>query len=200
MASKAAYNYALALSQVPDLDQKMAEAQLHLVRDALREDERFAIFLASPRIQTQVKKDAIQKAFLGKVQPQILNLCLILIEKRKLSLIQDIFVAYRKVLDGILGRTYVDVTVAKDMGAGGIDDALKELIIKKVDLNRSLFGLESGKDLTYDVSVKVKPELLAGIRVRVSDYIFDGTVERNLIHWRDVAVEHPIDTKKAFVE
>ncbi|HRP68830.1 MAG TPA: F0F1 ATP synthase subunit delta, partial [Turneriella sp.] len=131
-------------------------------------------------------------------QPQILSLCLILIEKRKQVLIHDIFIAYRSVLDNILGRTYVEVTVAKELASGGIDDTLKQAIIQKVDTHRAAFGLESAKRLTYEVNVKLNPELLAGVRVRVADYIFDGTVERNLIHWRDKAVLRPINAQKAF--
>ena len=83
---------------------------------------------------------------------------------------------------------------------GGIDDELKQTIIKKVDSNRAAFGLESGKTLQYDVSVKVSPDLLAGVRVRVADYIYDGTVARDLIHWHDVAAVHPIDAAKAFAD
>lgn len=200
MASKAAYNYALALSEVEGLDLKVAEDELHLVRNALREDARFTVFLESPRIGTAAKKKALTAMLTGRVQKAVLNLCLILTEKRKMSLLSDIFVSYRKVLDGILGRTYVDITVAKEIGPGGIDDELKQAIVKKVDTNRQAFGLESGKALNYDVSVKVNPELLAGVRVRVADYIFDGTVARNLIHWRDVAAVHPIDVTKVIAD
>lgn len=200
MTSKAAHNYALALTQVQGLDLKAAENELHLVRNALREDSRFTVFLESPRIPTAAKKKALTAMLTGKVQKAILNLCLILTEKRRMQLLSEVFVAYRKVLDVILGRTYVDITVAKDLGNGGIDDELKQTIIKKVDSNRAAFGLESGKTLQYDVSVKVSPDLLAGVRVRVADYIYDGTVARDLIHWHDVAAVHPIDAAKAFAD
>jgi ATP synthase F1 delta subunit len=200
MTSKATHNYALALAQVQGLDLKAAEDDLHLVRNALREDPKFTVFLESPSIPTAAKKKALTAMLTGKVQKAVLSLCLILTEKRRMTMFSDIFVAYRQVLDGILGRTYVDITVAKDFGNGGIDDELKQAIIKKVDTNRAAFGLESGKTLHYDVSVKVNPELLAGVSVRVADYIYDGTVARNLIHWHDVAAVHPIDASKAFVD
>ncbi|MBS0617366.1 MAG: ATP synthase F1 subunit delta [Spirochaetes bacterium] len=200
MIGSAAHNYALALSQIPGLDLKTVEEELHLVRNALREDDRFAIFLASPRISTAAKKKALTAMLSGKVQKAVLNLCLILTEKRKTVLLSAIFIAYRKVLDGILGRTYIDVTVAKEIAPGGIDEELKQAIVKKVDSNRPAFGLVAGKALQYDVSVKLNPELLAGVRVRVADYIFDGTVMRNLIHWHDVAIAHPIDVAKAIAE
>jgi F-type H+-transporting ATPase subunit delta len=162
--------------------------------------------LQSPGISTAAKKKALTATFSGKVQQPVLSMCLILAEKRRMQFIPEIFAAYRKVLDGILGRTYVDIAVARDFtdgraGAnGGIDDELKALIIKKVDTNRAAFGLEARKTLQYDVSVKVNPGLLAGVRVRVADYIYDGTVARDLIHWHDVAAVHPIDAQKAFVD
>lgn len=200
MADQAAFNYALALSQVPGVDLRQAEEDLHGIRDALRSDPHFAVFLQSPRISTAAKKKALSTVFTGRVQKVVLNMLLILTERRRTQIIPDIFFAYRKVLDGLLGRTYVDITVAKDIGNGGIDDELKQLIIKKVDTNRSAFGLEEGKKLQYDVSVKINTELLAGVRVRVGDYIFDGTVARNLIHWHDMAATKPLDMTKAFSE
>lgn len=200
MASKAAQNYAIALSEVAGLDLKAAEDELHAVRDVLRGDVKFGVFLQSPSISTAAKKKALTATFSGKVQKAVLNMCLILTEKRRMQLVPEIFTAYRKVLDGILGRTYVDIAVAKDIANGGIDEELKQAIIKKVDTNRAAFGLVAGKTLHYDVSVKVNPELLAGVRVRVADYIFDGTVARNLIQWHDIAAVHPIDAKKAFID
>jgi F-type H+-transporting ATPase subunit delta len=201
MINKAAHNYALALSQVKGVDLKKAEDDLHTVRNTLREDARFTIFLESPSISTEAKKKALVGAFSGKIQKSVLDVILILTQKRITALIADIFSAYRKVLDQLLGRTYIDVAVAKDIsGNGGIDDQLRDSIIKKVDTNRAAFGLVAGKELTYDISVKVDPALLAGVRVRVADYIFDGTVARNLIHWHDVAVVHPLDMSKAFSE
>ncbi len=200
MASKAAQNYAIALSEVAGLDLKAAEDELHAVRDVLRGDVKFGVFLQSPSISTAAKKKALTATFSGKVQKPVLNMCMILTEKRRMQFIPEIFAAYRKVLDGILGRTYVDIAVAKDLANGGIDDELKQLIIKKVDTNRAAFGLDATKTLHYDVSVKVNPELLAGVRVRIADYIYDGTVARDLIHWHDVAAVHPIDATKAFID
>lgn len=200
IANKAAQNYALALSQVTGLDLKAAEDELHGVRDVLKTDTKFAVFLQSPGISTAAKTKALSKVFSGKLQAPVMSILLILTEKRKTVLIPEIFVAYRKVLDNILGRTYVDITVAKDMGNGGIDDELKAAILKKVDTNRLAFGLHVNKTLHYDVSVKIHPELLAGVRVRVADYIFDGTVARNLIHWHDVAAVHPLNVEKAFAD
>lgn len=200
MASKAAQNYAIALSEVAGLDLKAAEDELHAVRDVLRSDVKVGVFLQSPSISTTAKKKALSATFSGKVQKPVLHMCLILAEKRRMQLVPEIFTAYRKVLDGILGRTYLDITVAKDIANGGIDEELKQAIIKKVDTNRAAFGLAAGKTLHYDVSVKVNPGLLAGVRVRVADYIFDGTVARNLIQWHDIAAVHPIDAKKAFID
>jgi hypothetical protein len=94
------------------------------------------------------------------------------------------------------------VAVAKTLHTNEalLDDSLRDLVIKKIDENRTAFGLPKEKKLNYTMSVKLDPELLAGIRVRVGDYIFDGTVARNLIKWHDVAAVHPLDVAKAFTE
>lgn len=200
--NKVAHNYALALSRVQGLNLEQAEEDLHAIRDALRTDDKFAIFVQSPSISRATKQKAFTAALDGKVQKSVLNMCLILVEKRRMRFLPDIFISFRKIVDDILGRTYVDVTVAKNLNSeqAPIDDDLKKAIIQKIETNRAAFGLHPTKALNYHMSVKVKAELLAGISVRVADYIFDGTVARNLIQWHDVAAVHPLDVSKAFSE
>jgi F-type H+-transporting ATPase subunit delta len=200
--NKAAHHYALALSQVEGLNLEQAEEELHAIRDLLRAEDRFTVFVQSPGISREVKKNAFRKALEGKVQKAVLNLCMILIERRRMELIPEIFVIFRRIVDELLGRTYIDVAVARalDTAEAPLDESLRHLVIQKIDENRARFGLPKEKKLNYTMSVKVDPELLAGIRIRVGDYIFDGTVARNLIRWHDVAAAHPLDVAKAFTD
>ncbi|MCX7633427.1 MAG: ATP synthase F1 subunit delta [Turneriella sp.] len=197
---KAAHNYALALAQIDNLPLEQAEAELQAIRDALRADPRFAVFMESPAISTEARKAALRKALGGKVLPAVMNLCLILAERRRMHLIPSILVAFRQVVDGLLGRTYIDVVVAHVLNTpeSPLDSELAELIVRRIDENRAAFGLPVGKKLNYTMNVKLNTELLAGIRIRVGDYVFDGTVARNLLRWRDVAAAHPLDVEKAF--
>ena len=200
--NKVAHNYALALSQVQGLNLEQAEEDLHAVRELLRADQRFSVFVQSPSISREAKKKAFIKALQGKVQKAVLDTCLILIDRRRMEVLPEIFVSFRSIVDELLGRTYVDVAVAKALNTNEapIDDALKDAIVQKIDKNRAAFGLPKDKKLNYTMSVKLDTELLAGVRVRVGDYIFDGTVARNLIKWHDVAAVHPLDVAKAFTE
>jgi F-type H+-transporting ATPase subunit delta len=200
--NKVAHNYALALSQVQGLNLEQAEEDLHAIRDMLRTDQKFSVFVQSPSIGRDIKKNAFRKALEGKVQKAVLNVCMILIERRRMELVPELFVSFRHIVDELLGRTYIDVAVAKTLHTNEalLDDSLRDLVIKKIDENRTAFGLPKEKKLNYTMSVKLDPELLAGIRVRVGDYIFDGTVARNLIKWHDVAAVHPLDVAKAFTE
>jgi F-type H+-transporting ATPase subunit delta len=199
---KVAQNYALALSQVQGLDLEQAEAELCAIRDLLRADQRFSVFVQSPSVSRDTKTSAFRKALDGKVQKAVLNLCMILIERRRLDLIPEIFVAFRHIVDELLGRTYIDVAVAKALNTNEspLDESLRDLVVKKIDENRVAFGLPKEKTLNYTMSVKVDPGLLAGIRVRVGDYVFDGTVARNLIRWHDRAAVYPLDVDKAFTD
>jgi F-type H+-transporting ATPase subunit delta len=202
ISNKVAHNYALALSQVQGLNLEQAEEELHAIRDLLRAEEKFSVFVQSPSIGRDIKKNAFRKALEGTVQKAVLNVCMILIERRRMELVPELFVSFRHIVDELLGRTYIDVAVAKTLHTNEalLDDSLRDLVIKKIDENRTAFGLPKEKKLNYTMSVKLDPELLAGIRVRVGDYIFDGTVARNLIKWHDVAAVHPLDVAKAFTE
>lgn len=200
--NKVAHNYALALSQVQGLNLEQAEEDLHAVRDLLRADHKFSVFVQSPGISRDVKKSAFRKALEGRVQKAVLNVCMLLIERRRMDLVPEIFVSFRQIVDELLGRTYIDVAVAKTLNTSEapLDEALRDLVIRKIDENRAAFGLAKEKKLNYTMSVKIDPELLAGIRVRVGDYIFDGTVARNLIKWHDIAAAQPLDVTRAFIE
>jgi F0F1-type ATP synthase delta subunit len=56
MASKAAQNYAIALSEVAGLDLKAAEDELHAVRDVLRSDVKFSVFCNPPAFPLRQRK------------------------------------------------------------------------------------------------------------------------------------------------
>ena len=93
----------------------------------LEDNPKARMFLETPRIDDDVKKDAVQKV-LGDVLPQhIVNFVLVTIDKRRQRLLRSIAQQYHALLDEHMGREHVQVTVARQ-----VDDATREVIAERL--------------------------------------------------------------------
>ena len=165
-------SYAEALFELGEKHGKHDEfsESLEALDAALTSTPQLRAFLASPKIDAAAKKDTLRKSMGARANPLFINFLMILIEKRRQRMIQEISREYRHLLDERLGRLNVQVTLARDP-----DAATTAAIAEK--LSRSL-----GKKVIPHVSVN--PEILGGIIVRFGDRILDGSLRRRLLSMR----------------
>ncbi len=167
-----ARNYASALFDLAT--QGGAESAYGAALDAvvglLDEVPDFRRFLETPRIAAERKKGVLREIFRENVPAHVMNFLLLVVDKRRQRLLPEIAAEYRSLLDERLGRTHVEVQVARPLG-----DA--ELAEVSAELTRIL-----GKDAIPHV--RVKPELVGGIVFKSGDTIFDGSVRRRLQRMR----------------
>lgn len=142
-----------------------AEA-LDAVTGLLDEQPDFRLFLETPRIDDRRKKEVVGKAFGDAVPQALLNFLLITIDKRRQRLLRDIAREYHRLVDEHLGRTHVEVTLAREL-----DDEAVEGIARRLS---ELLGNEAVPH------VRVRPEILGGVVVRTGDTIYDGSLRRRL--------------------
>ena len=157
-----ARNYAEALLELArrrEGVETFAVAVADLAR-VLDEDPRFRSFLETPRVDAAAKKEVIRSAFEGRVPPSLLNFLLVTVDKRRQRLLPTIARQFQLLVDERMGRTHVEVTVARPM-----DDA--ELSAITARLSRLL-------DRTAIPHVRVRPEILGGVVLRTGDTIYDG--------------------------
>lgn len=163
-----ARNYAETLFELAmrnDALQEYGDA-IETVAQLIEEDPRFRLFLETPRIDDDDKKQVVRRAF-GDVLPRhVLNFVLVTIDKRRQRLLRSISGQYQGLLDAHMGREHVQVTVARP-----VDDATRQVITER--LSAAL-----GKEAIPHI--RVQPEILGGLVVRTSDTIYDGSIRRRL--------------------
>jgi F-type H+-transporting ATPase subunit delta len=169
MASLAS-RYARALVDVvlaQKVDGNMARQQLRSLVDAVHESLELRRVWESPAILPEQKRavlDAIA-AKIGAVKP-IRNFMAVIIDHRRIGMLDDIVRVFESELDSQLGFAEVKVSSARPLSAEEqreVESRVENMTGKKVRA-------------TYDSS----PELLGGIVVRVGDTIYDGSVRGQL--------------------
>lgn len=169
MASVAS-RYARALVDVileRRIDAEAARQQLRTMVDAVHESLELRRVWESPAVEPE-KKRAVLDAIAGKigaVKP-IRNFMAVIIDHRRLGMLDDILRVFESELDAQLGFAEVQVSSARALSA-----AEQREIEERV---RSMTGKQ------IRASYISSPELLGGIVVRVGDTIYDGSVRGQL--------------------
>jgi F-type H+-transporting ATPase subunit delta len=167
-----ARNYAEALFELADRSGRAEEFGTALDEAArlLDESPDFRLFLDTPRIETQRKKEVVRSAFAGQVPDPVLNFLLVVLDKRRHRLLGEMAREYRWLVDERLGRAHVEVSVARS-----IDEAEETRVAERLS---AILGR------TAIPHVRVDPALIGGIIFRSGDTIFDGSVRRRLQRMR----------------
>lgn len=127
----------------------------------------FAAMMSSAAIDEDARRESIRRVFgNGRVSPIVLNMLLVLNDKRRAMILPLVCDAYRRKLDARLGREEVSVTSATPL-----DDRHRETIRREV---RRLTGREA------ILVERIVPEVLGGLKLQVSDRLYDMTIHRRL--------------------
>lgn len=163
-----ARNYAEALvtlaQRAGDLDGwgRMIEDVAQLVTN----DIKVRRFLESPRVPVTAKKAILRTAFQDRMPRLMVRFLEALVQNRRQLLIPEISAEYATLVDENLGRVRAEVTLARDPQPG-------ELEAITASLSKTL-----GR--TAVAQVRVNPDIIGGVIVRVGDYVKDGSVRRRL--------------------
>ena len=165
-----ASRYARALVEVilqDQIDGDSARQQLRSIAEAVHESIELRRVWESPAIPPEQKRavlDAIAKQ-IGAVRP-IRNFFAVLIDHRRIGILDDIVRAFESELDAQLGFTEVEVSSARPLSAE-----------EKHEVERHVQRMTGKKVRTKYVS---NPELLGGVVVRAGSTIYDGSVRGQL--------------------
>ncbi len=163
-----ARNYAEALvtlaRRAGDLDGwgRMIGDVAHLVTT----DVRVRRFLESPRVPVSAKKEILNKAFQDRMPRLMVRYLEALVQNRRQLLIPEIAQEYATLVDESMGRVRAEVTLAREPLPGEVEAIT-------ASLSKTL-----GKTAIADV--RVNPEIVGGVIVRVGDFVKDGSVRRRL--------------------
>ena len=136
------------------------------------------IFMDSPQVATQEKKDLIKTVFGEKIEPVLLHFFYLLIDKNRIENFRDIGEEFAAQVEDEMGvmraQVVTAVTLADDLAAD-LEAKLAAFTGKKVILEK-----------------KVDPAVIGGVCVMLKDKILDGTVRTNLDLLRKKLEQAPI--------
>ena len=165
---KLARRYALAVFQLAQEQSAVVPVRndLHSLANAIYADEAVRDFFLSPVINRKQKEDTLAQAFQGRAHDVALHTVLLLVRKRRESLLRDLVRQYDQLEMQARGAELLTITSAKQLDTAQL---------------QSLVGrLEQLYEKKFDVSQRVDPELIGGVRIMLGDLRIDGSVAGRL--------------------
>lgn len=166
--SVAAKRYAKALFESAREQNLLTEVMEDLQQtvDLLEQSEEFRKFWLHPNVDPARKKALIENALKKQINGVVYNTLRLLADRRREEVLPALLSHYRRLADEAMGRVrataYVPYPVSKKEEKG-IAEAFSKLTGKEVRL-----------------TTEVDESLLGGIRVRIGDRLYDGSLSGKL--------------------
>ena len=163
-----AKRYSEALTEVAknknELDTVWTDLQT--VEESITSVKEMVNFLSHPVIPVFENKDMVKSVFEGKINNDVLNLLYILLEKNKINLLSTILYCFEESMDEAKNILKVGVVSAAE-----IDEDLKQKLKEK---------LESKLNKSVKFDFETKPEIIAGVVLKIQDKVIDGSMAAKL--------------------
>lgn len=159
-----ARKYGMAIFEIAQDEKKLVEygRELSEVSQAVFAQAELRDFLTNPQIQPQDKKYVLSRLLKEQVSPMMLNFLLLLVDKRRIVLLEAIDDCYQELSNKAQGIIVADVTTAYELKA-----ELKERLSSK---------LESVTGKKVRLRTHNDKEIIGGIVVKIGDTRIDGSV------------------------
>jgi F-type H+-transporting ATPase subunit delta len=139
---------------------------LRALSDAIYRSSDALQFFLAPIIDRIEKSRVLASALDGKIHDIALHTLLLLVRKRRESLLRELVTQYGELEMQARGTESLLVTTAKELG--------------ETDLRSLVERLERVFRKKFDASERVEPDLIGGVRVTMGDRRIDGTVAGRL--------------------
>jgi F-type H+-transporting ATPase subunit delta len=163
-----ARRYALALLALAQerglVEQLDAESK---TLGALFADKQLRSFFTAPQIPKEKKRQALEKALRGNVDPVMLNVVRLLVDKGRIAYLPQIMSEFDRLTDELRGVEEVTIVSVKRLSATQQKQVVDNLT------RFSAYG-------TLRVKTEVDPALLGGVMVRLGSRVLDGTLASRL--------------------
>jgi F-type H+-transporting ATPase subunit delta len=163
-----AKRYALALFELAKEHNLYEQFDLELaeVKKVFEDNKELHVVLSNPRIRKESKKQIIQEAFAGG-SPFIVNTLKLLIDRHRQSIVIDMIDEYQTLSND--ARNVANATVY----------SVRELSGTEKSTLSSVFAAKVGR-ASLVISNVVDPSLIGGVKIRIGNRIFDGSVSGKL--------------------
>ena len=170
--------YARALMNLAEKSKQLDQVTTSIndVTDSLVEAPSTLEFLTNPKTPQTVKRDTLEAIVTqAKTEPMVASFFRLLLDKRRLGLIDEIRKLFHAIADERLGRAQAEVTVAEDL-----TQAQQDALQKKLEQI-------SGKQIT--LSINIDPEIIGGVVARIGSTVHDGSLRNYLKNIRQTIIE-----------
>lgn len=139
---------------------------IKLVGEVLDSDPQIVQFFNHVLIENDKKIQLLDQSFKGNVDQYVLNFLKLLVQSRRIRYIDDIVKSYIKLSNQYLGIEEGVIYTPYELTDQQIQDIEKAISQKE------------NKKVTLKVSID--PSLLGGIKVQISNRIYDGTIKNKV--------------------
>ena len=146
-------------------------ADLRTFREILNKTPEFQMFLRSFRITTSQKVTLVRNTFEGKLNTFVLNALSVLIRHKHEALTDHLVEAFLQRVQNFEDIESVETMTAVPL-PGELTSRVKEVLVKQL-----------GKKV--DLHTAVDKSLIGGIRIRVRNTIYDGSIKHQLEKLRE---------------
>ncbi|MEH7074369.1 F0F1 ATP synthase subunit delta [Neobacillus drentensis] len=163
-----AKRYALALLKIAKETDSLGviEEELRVVKEIVQYNPEFKAILSSSKLSIEKKKEIIKAAFIS-VNVNVLNTLLILIDRHREDQIIDLANEFLELANEEMGIAEAEVYSTR-----ALTDAEREAI-------SAVFAAKVGKK-SLKIENIVDSHLLGGIRLRIGNRIYDGSLRGKL--------------------
>ncbi|HEX8805767.1 MAG TPA: ATP synthase F1 subunit delta [Candidatus Aquilonibacter sp.] len=143
-----------------------AGKELALLAETIKSDPEIHRYFTAPIVDRVEKEQTLLSAFGGKVGDLALHTLLLLVRKRRESLLDALVVEYHKLELAAQGVEPLRITTARPLSAEE-----KQALVER---------LERTYEKKFDATVRVDPSLIGGVRIAMGDRMIDGSVAGRL--------------------
>lgn len=146
-----------------------------LIEDVWNRHQTLEDVMDSPRVPFSEKEGMLERAFAESMEPLLLNFLKVVARHGRMDCLREMHRSAQKLVNDLRGRREVIVETAV-----ALDDGLRSQVTEH---------LQGSLQAEVILQERVDPSLIGGIRVRVGDTVFDGTVANQLRALRDQVAE-----------
>ncbi len=163
-----ARKYSKAIFEIAQDENKLEEygKELSDVRAVVFAQPDLKGFVTNPQIQPKAKKEVFTKLFAGELSQDVFNFLMLLVDKRRVALLEAIEAEYQLLSNEARGIVIADVTTAKPLSTVQED----KLVVK----------LQAVTGKTIKVRLHTDESIIGGVIVKIGDKRIDGSVTGRL--------------------
>lgn len=146
--------------------------QVQHIAKLVRSSDELKVFLAETRIESEGKREALQRILGGRVHPTLLNALLLMIDNDRGALVAAVTEQFAEVLAELRGELEGEVRTLSPLTPeelSRLEESLRQKFHRPIRLQQ-----------------QIDPSILGGIVVRVGKQVIDGSLLRRLERLRNV--------------